>query len=288
MAFIIVMMVFAVTACEDQPPTEYVPRPFLEAYLLVGEPIDNITVAVSQPLTEPFDYSRMMVADAEVVVTANGVEYPLTYTEQGGIGHYRFRDTTYLVQPETRYGIHVRMRDGSVMSAETTTPQRIDWITPPRDVLQYPQDTTVLVSPDSLRISWSAGNTAEYIIRVKVLDTLGYGIYLDPATSESNERTNNLMFEDPESPAFYSTARWGFIQTSQAPTVWAAFRWFGRNEVAILAADKALLDWFKSTQWGGASVEYRAEYSNVKGGIGVFGSAAVISRELFLLKRKKA
>ncbi len=284
-AVIIVLMVISLSACEDQPPTDYIPRPFLQAYLLVGEPLDDVVVAVSQPLTEPFDYSRMMVADAEVIVSANGVDYPLTYTEQDGVGRYRFLDTTYTVQPETRYGIRVRMSDGSVMSAETTTPQRIEWIKPPRAILQYPQDTTILISPDSLRISWTAGNTPEYMIRVKVLDTLGYGTYLSPPSGEINGRTNNLPFEDPESPTFYTSTRWGFVQTSQAPTVWAAFRWYGRNEVAVLAADKALLDWFKSTQWGGPSVEYRPEYSNVRGGIGVFGSASVIIREVFVLKR---
>jgi hypothetical protein len=152
-------------------------------------------------------------------------------------------------------------------------------------VLQYPQDTTQLFSPDSLRIAWTPGNSPEYIIRVTALDTLGYGSYLSPPTGEINERTNNLPFEDPGDPQFYTRIRWGFIQVSQAPTVWAAFRWYGKNEVAILAADKPLLDWFKATQWGGRSVEYRDQYSNVQGGLGVFGSASVAAKEVFLQKR---
>jgi hypothetical protein len=123
---------------------------------------------------------------------------------------------------------------------------------------------------------------------VTVLDTLGYGMYLDPPTDEINERTNNLPFEDPDDPPFYTKIRWGFIQANQAPTVWAAFRWYGRNEVSILAADKALLDWFKATQWGGRTVEYRAQYSNVRGGLGVFGSASIVSQEVLVLKRKRS
>ncbi len=286
MILLTAITVLAVTACEDQPPTDYLPVPYLEAYLLVDQPIDNIVVAISQPLTEAFDYASMMSADAEVVISANGVDYPLAYNVRDGVGSYRFPDTTYRVQPETRYSIRVRMADGTTMSAETTTPKKIAWTIPPRPVLQYPQDTTQLFSPDSLRIAWTAGNAAEFIIRVTVLDTLGYGMYLTPPTAEINARTNNVPFEDPEDPPFYTRTRWGFIQTNQAPTVWAAFRWYGRNEVAILAPDKALLDWFKATQWGGRSVEYRPEYSNVRGGIGVFGSASVAAQELFLVKRK--
>lgn len=273
--------------CEDQPPTDYIPAPFLEAYLVVDQPIENIVVGISQPITERFDYARMMTSSAEVVISADGRDYPLVYVESNGVGTYRYPDSTFKVLPETRYEIRVRMPDGTIMQAETTTPKRIEWVSRPRDVLQYPQDTTQLFSPDSLRIAWTPGNSPEYIIRVTVLDTLGYGSYLMPVTGEINERTNNLPFEDPGDPQFYTKTRWGFIQTSQAPTVWAAFRWYGRNEVAILAADKALLDWFKATQWGGRSIEYRAQYSNVRGGVGVFGSAAMIQHEVFVLKRNK-
>lgn len=274
-------------ACEDQPPTDYVPVPFLEGYLIVDEPVEGIVVAVSQPITERFDYGSMMARNAEVVLSANGVDHPLTYVERDGVGTYRSVDTTLRVQPETQYRIRVRMGDGTTMTAETTTPQRITWVIPPRDILQYPQDTTQLFSPDSLRIAWTPGNSPEYIIRVTVLDTLGYGRYLTPPTEEINERTNNLPFEDPGDPQFYTRIRWGFIQVSQAPTVWAAFRWYGRSEVAILAPDKALLEWFKATQWGGRSVEYRDQYSNVQGGLGVFGSASVAAKEVLLLKRQR-
>ncbi len=282
--FLILSVLIFSAACEDQPPTDYVPVPYLEGYLEVDEPIDNVVVAISQPLTVAFDYAGMMARDAEVVVSADGVDFPLTYVEREGGGSYRYADTTYRVQPETRYSIRVRLADGNSMTAETVTPKRIEWIIPPRMVLEYPEDTTSLFSPDSLRISWTPGNSLEYIIRATVLDTLGYGEYLTPATEEINARTNNIPFEEPDDANFYTSTRWGFVQTSQAPTVWAAFRWYGRNEIAILAPDKALLDWFKATQWGGRSVEYRPEYSNVQGGVGVFGSASIITQDLLLLK----
>jgi hypothetical protein len=284
---VLFLLALSFSGCEDQPPTDYIATPFLEAYLIVDQPIEDVVVAISQPITEVFDYEQMMAADADVVLSSEGVDYPLQYVVEDGIGRYRYPDTTVKVQPKTRYVIRVSLPDGSVMRAETVTPERIVWTIPPREVLQYPQDTTVLVSPDSLRISWTAGNSREYIIRVKVLDTLGYGKYLTPATEEINERTNNIPFEEPNDPTFYTRTRWGFVQTNQAPTVWAAFRWYGRNEVAILATDTPMIEWFKATQWGGRSVQYREEFSNVEGGIGILASASIVTREVLVLKRKK-
>lgn len=284
---LLALAVLTVSACEDQPPTDYVAAPFLEAYLIVGQPIENVVVAVSQPITERFDYAAMMASGAEVVISGDGRDFPLIYRVTDGIGTFRAADSSYHVRPRTQYDIRVRMPDGSVLQAETTTPAQIEWMVEPRAVLQYPDDTTQLFSPDSLRLAWTRGNSIEYIIRVTTLDTLGYGMYLSPPTDEINGRTNNLPFEDPGDPQFYTKIRWGFVQATQIPTVWAAFRWYGRNEVAILAPDKPLLDWFKATQWGGRSVEYREQYSNVRGGLGVFGSASIITKDVLLLKRPK-
>lgn len=286
-SMVLLVVAVAFTACEDEPPTTYDPVPFLEAYLTVDKPVQGIIVAISQPITEPFDYGDMMISDAEVTLSAKGVDYELRYVERNGVGSYLLPDSSITVKPDTRYEITVRLPNGKSMYAETVTPQRIGWITPPREFLQYPQDTTRLFSPDSLRIEWTPGNSTEYIVRVRVLDTLGYGRYLDPPVVEKNERTNNIPFEEPDDPTFYTFTRWGFVQTSRAPTVWAAFRWFGLNEVAILAPDKPMLDWFKSTQWGGRSVVYRPEYSNVEGGVGIFASASIVRQNVFVLKNKK-
>ncbi|MCZ7557671.1 MAG: hypothetical protein M5R41_14835 [Bacteroidia bacterium] len=287
LSMLLVPLAFVLLACEDQPPTDYDPKPFLEVYLIVDEPIQNVIVGISQPITQKFDYAAMMDRAAEVVIQSPEGSYALQFMIGDGVASYAYPDTSVRIKPETEYTIRVRTSDGSVMTARTVTPKRMSWIIPPREVLQYPQDTTILFSPDSLRISWTSASVPEYLVRVNVLDTLGYGKYLQTPTDETNERTNNLPFEDPDDPQFYTSTRWGFIQTTQAPTVWAAFRWYGRNEVAILAPDKALADWFKATQWGGRSVEYRPEYSNISGGVGVFGSASVVAREVFVLKRKK-
>jgi hypothetical protein len=181
--------------------------------------------------------------------------------------------------------LRVELVDGTVMSAETTTPQRIMWTKPPAQVLQYPSDTVALPSPDSLHIAWTPVPASEYLIRVRCGDTLGYGAYLTPPTPEINGRTNNLsMFEGPEDPSFYSVLRWGYVQSSTVPTVWTAFRWYGMHDIAVLVPDAWFLAWFKATQWAG-NVQYNKQYSNIRGGLGVFASASIIENRAFVLKR---
>jgi hypothetical protein len=258
----------------------------VQGYLFVDQPIRDIVISMSQPIDQPFDELRGIVRDADVRIETGDEELRLQFRDDEHGGSYFFPDTSYLVQPETEYRLHVRLSDGQELRAATLTPQRIEWVVRPKEVLQYPQDTVNLPSPDSLRISWTWGNNTEFLIRVTALDTLGYGMYLTPPTSELNGRTNNLSaFEDPEDPQFYSFTRWGYVQFTMVPTVWSAFRWYGRNEVAILAGDTWFLNWFKSVQWGGRSVEYRPQYSNIEGGLGSFSSASVITQEVFLLKR---
>lgn len=289
-SFRFVLLLFSalilLTACEDAPPTDYHPKPYVQAFLFIDQPIEKIAISISQPIDQPFDKLKGVVRDADVRIEVGDETLQLVFREDEEGGTYYYPDTSRLVQPGTEYKLRVALADGTELQAATQTPQRIEWVVRPRDVLQYPQDTVNLVSPDSLRISWTRGNNTEFLIRVTVLDTLGYGMYLAPPTAEVNDRTNNASrFEDPEDPQFYSSTRWGYVQFNMVPTVWTAFRWYGRNEVAIIAGDLWFLNWFKSVQWGGRSVEYRPQYSNIRGGLGIFASASIITHDTFVLKR---
>jgi hypothetical protein len=284
---LIALAVFCTAGCEDEPPTSYIPVPYIEGYLFVDRPIEGIVVAMSQSLGASYEHGSAMIPNADVIITSEGVSRTLVYRAQENAGSYYLPDTTIHVKPETSYSISVRFPNGTLCTGETTTPARISWTREPSPVLQYPSDTVNLPSPDSLRIGWTPGSTVEYLIRVRCVDTAGYGAYLTPSTGEENGRTNNFShFETPEVNTFYGTTRWGFVQTTGAPTVWTAFRWYGRNTVAILSADKHFIDWFKLTRFSGAP-QFNSEFSNINGGAGVFGSAALVEKEVFLVKRKR-
>ncbi len=279
---VVTLIVFS--GCEDEPPTDYIPKPYIQAYLLVGQPIEDIIVATTQPIDEAYDFVGSLVPDAEVSIEVDGSVLQLAYREDIDGGRYFCPDTTVLVEAETLYRLKVLMPDGTTVSAETTTPQEIQWTLKPAAHVQYPDDTTRLQANDSLRARWTSGNSAEYLVRVMVLDTINYGAYLEPATGESNTRTNSRGGKNDNK---YSSTRWGYAASNRTRLAWTSFTWHGKNNVTIMAPDYWFLEWFKSVQFSRISAEYDTQESNVVGGIGVFGSASILSQDVFLLKNNR-
>lgn len=294
-AFFLALAFVLLPACEDAPPTDYVARPFVQGYLLVGDPIQDIVVALSQPIDQVYDYPGSLVRDAEVSIEFGGRTLPLHFHEGPGGGSYRCADSSVRVLPGTTYRLLVRMPGGGIVQAETTTPQDIEWVLEPPSRMQYPKDTTRLAPSDSLRMRWTPGGNSEYLVRVMVLDTVDYGRYLDQPTVEANARTGGSGGgggpgsggPNAKGSVNYSVTRWTFVAQDRYLIPWTAFSWFGRHEVAVFAADRWFLEWFKSVQFSRLSPEYDPQESNIVGGLGVFGSAAVLRKELFLLKNER-
>jgi hypothetical protein len=295
LALSLTLAFFLLTACEDAPPTDYVARPFIQGYLLVGEPIQDIVVALSQPIDQVYDYPGSIVHGAEVSIEFDGQTLPLRFREGPGGGSYHSTDSSMRVLPGTTYRLLVRMPDGGIVRAETTTPQDIDWVLEPPARLMYPKDTTRLAASDSLRMRWTPGGNTEYLVRVMVLDTVDYGRYFVPPTVEENARTGGSSSgggpgsggRGEKGAVNYSVTRWTFVAQDRYQIPWTAFSWYGRHEVTVFAADHWFLEWFKSVQFSRLSPEYDPQESNIVGGLGVFGSAAVIRKELFLLKNER-
>lgn len=274
----------AASGCEDPVPTDYVPQYVFTGYMIVDEPIQGILLTQSQAPLDTFTYKRGEISDAQIRIWTGQDTFNLVFKPtEAGFSTYYFPDTTVLVQPNTTYHMEAHLADGSTLRSETTTPERIEWVQPPREILQYPIDTLKLPSPDSLKLIWTkAPGISEYFISVQSLDTLEYGKYLDPPTTEKNRRIERF-FED-NAPRYNDIVRWGFLQNVEVNVVWVAFKWFGLHEVTVYAPDPALLEWFKQLQFGGN--QYQTLLSNIDGGIGVFGSASVIRQRTFMLKNQ--
>jgi len=280
------LVALASTGCEDLPPNDYVPQYIVQGYLVVDQPIAGIKVMRSQSVTDTFHLANSAVTDADVRIIVDGQALKLDYRpDSSGTGEYFFADSSLKVQPNLLYSIEVRTTDGTLLTGQTLTPERISWIRAPKSTLQYPLDTLNLPSPDSLSLAWTrSGNRSEYLISVRCLDTLDYGRYLEPSTGELNRRIER-SFEGSDAPDYKDVSRWGFILNTETPTVWVAFKWFGRHEVTVWAADDNFVKWFKLTHWSG-NPQYDPLLGNIHGGLGVFASAATASAETFILKNQ--
>jgi hypothetical protein len=284
--FTMLLTGFVLTSCEDDVPNEYIMRKYVEAFLIVGEPIQGIKLMETQPLDKSFDLDAGWIKDASVIIISEGNTYNLAFGNSTPKGYY-LPDNSVLVKPGVKYELEITLNDGTKITAETTTPNgNMQWVRPPKNEVYYPKDTTKLPGNDSLDLEWTGvQGTYFYILSVICQDTLEYGKYLTPSNpNEKNRRAFNNFVKD-NNDYFLDIPSWNFIANTKTPTVWLAFKWFGPQRVTIYAPDYNFLRWFlQSTNFSGNESD-PLKYS-VNNAIGVFGSAIKLSADFFLYKNQ--
>ncbi len=288
---IIILTILALNSCEDPIPTDYVPQNYLEAALLVGQPIDDIVLMRSQPINALFDYEKSLIRDAEVIITGDDKEFKLQIDPTGIRGYYSKED--YRIKGNTRYNIEVRMPDGSRITGSTLTPDTVFWVRDLPEYIQYPIDTVKKESKDT--IIWDGIPTpidesgivsgGYWGVSVKALDTLEYGIYLD---NVPNREKNRRLFRANANPdndwRYKELTRWVILPSFKTPVVWNYFKWYGLHEIAIYNMDNNYLKWYLQRF---VQSEFDPNLSTVEGnGIGVFGSMNAIRDTFFLIKNQ--
>lgn len=267
-------------SCGDDVPTDYKPENFVEAVLIVGEPIRGIIVMRTQPVTAKFNYYNSLIKDAEVVIKGEGREFKLDFNTDTLAPGYYSPESTYLVKANTKYSISIKLNDGSLLSGETTTPGQVEWAQKIKSQFQFPFDTLKLPATDT--IFWT--NVADvnfYNITIKCLDTLEYGKYLTPQTNEKNRRVYKPFINDEE--YYYDRSEIAFIPNTKSSVVWNVFKWFGKHEVYISAPDWNYTRWFLQHV---SSSQVNPLLGSIEGGIGVFGSMSVARDTVVLLKNR--
>lgn len=280
--FAIVLDLLLLVSCEDVPSTDYIPEYYVEAFLIVDEPIDMIRIERTQSLSDTFKLSNALVSDAIVKILVDDKELLLKYRDTGDVDRrgYFFFDTSYKVEPNKLYRLEIQTADGKRITGETQTPERIEWETIPPDSLNFPNDTINFKDITPFKIRWKpVKNILYYLVSVKCLDTLEYGKYLSPATEEKNQKVYNPNpNEDPD------VTNWDAVPNIEYPLFWLIFKWYGKQRIFVYAPDFNFLRWvfqhFRGSQ-------INTLLTSVDGGIGVFGSASRVSANLFLKKPKK-
>ncbi|MBU3679946.1 MAG: DUF4249 family protein [Candidatus Kapabacteria bacterium] len=275
------------SGCEDPVPTDYKEEIMLEGLLLVGEPLQDVRILKTLPVTDTFSFERASLPDAKISVFADGVSIPMEFIPDSRGGTYRAVDTSYRVKAATLYSVAVRA-NGATLTASTRTPATFAWITPPKTWIRFPQADSLLTAvDDSLLVTWSPVQGTElYIIGLTCLDTLGYGAYLDPPTSDTNLRTVRPkpdFFDRSGTLIANERTTLGATPFTTSQTVWGVFRWYGQHELRVYAPDGAFLEWFYLVG-GGRRSSYDYRLGNIRGGLGVWGSASLIKQRSFLLK----
>jgi hypothetical protein len=277
--FLIVML--GLNSCQDNGVQEYIPRTIIEGILIVDQPIENIKVIKTQPVFEKYNYEKALIRDAKVFVKGDGKVFELIIDPTGEKGYYS-QDKSYLIKPNTEYTLEIILNDNSVMKGKTVTPERTEWIIRPKEFIQYPMDTLKLKATDTIK--WKPIKDLNYyMLNIKCLDTLNYGIYLTPQTTEMNRRCYNLVTEDKDGEEFKEISESPFIDNSQSSVVWNVFKWFGKHEISVYAMDANMIKWYlQSFNFR----EFDQRLNSITDGYGCFGSASMIKDTSILLKNQ--
>lgn len=276
-----------ITSCEDPIPTDYTEELVIEGFAIVGEPLANIRIMRTLPVSDTFSFAKASLPDAVVRVYANGSEIPMEFVADTLGGTFRAKDTSYRVTPSTSYEIRVAAL-GKSLEATTITPIALSWIQEGPRFAQFPNpDSLLFPGADSLVVSWTpVPKTEFYIIGLECLDTLGYGKYLTPPTTDTNTRTPRPkpdFFNREGTLVSKERIVFGGTLFTASQTIWGVFRWHGLHELKIYAPNKEFLEWFYQVGSGRRS-SYDYRLSNIKGGLGVWGGASVIKTQKFVLK----
>lgn len=273
--------VLLVVSCGDPVPTDYQEELVVEGFVFVGEPIRDIRVLRTLPITDTFRFVNASIRDALVRITADGVPLDVEFVSDSLGGTYRVTDQQYRAVAGVTYAIEVTAV-GKTITGSTTTPDTLAWVKEPKDTLQYPGRLFELTRNDSLEVAWTAvPGVGQYVVAVECIDTLGYGEYLSPMTTDSNRRLRDQDRFDDGTLIASERVRFGFSILTRAPTVWSVFKWFGRQEIRVYAGDQAFQEWFRMVGFGRRST-YDYRLSNIKGGLGTWASASLIRKATFL------
>lgn len=273
------LFTFVFISCEDPIPMDYKQEKIVEAYLYVGQPINNILLRNSIALSDSIQYQKSIITDAIVKIFVDKDTFNLDFDFANNSGYY-YNNKNYLVEPDKKYNIKIIFKDGKEVVAETFTPNISEWIKKVNKNVQYPLDSISAISTDT--ISWSAvPKQSYYLLSVICLDTLNYGTYQNPPTNELNRRIERSFRSEN---FFKEIGFFTLIPNTKSSVVWSAFKWYGKHEVAISSIDWNMTRWFLQVQ---ASREYSPLLGSVSGdAIGVFGSAAATRDTFFLVKNQ--
>lgn len=283
---LISLIIIGFASCADEIPNIYEPEYFVEAYLIVGEPIQNIILMKSQPLADSFSYSSSLISDAEEVKISSGDNDFILDFKDDSIPGYYYHDENYLVLPQTEYKLRITLKDGTIITGSTYTPSEFAWVKPLKEQVQYPKDSINLPEDESLKIEWDSSSSPlekYYLIRSKCLDTTYYGKYLKPPAAEYNRRVYKPYGHNSR---YYNDVNmyFGPLPNTKTVFVWSVLKWFGVYELSVYRPDINYLAWFIQMQ---RESFYNPRLGTIEGAIGVFGSASVIKDTTFIIKNQK-
>lgn len=264
-------------SCEETLVAEFEPQIVLEGYLYANEPMDSIVIRQTLAITS----SDSIVYVPNAIVTFSFDDQDIRLIEKQDLPGRYFPPSPIVIEASKTYRIRVEAL-GQVATSETTVPLpiRLDsakiedrWLSITEiDTVDYPKDRDEL-SRQGVRLWWSKSQTAK-----------GYG--LEAVTFDSTAEIIDMDPEDDNFPDSNALGRYRFFILSNSEQIlWRQFRRYGVNTIRALALDRNLQDFALGLYLTGSQFDNNTLH--VDGGLGVFGSAARASMQVYMKKTQQ-
>jgi len=271
----------------DNTPTEvedYNPEPYLTAFMVNGEPVDEIWLERIAPLDvyyRPEDYgirnAAIKIFEIDGIDTLHFQDDP----QQIGSGHYIPAAGESLIPRSLgHYRIEARTPQGEFLWAESHMPAELDSVAIfllDDDGSFTPVSEGDTLNRDMPNLYWawtpvdSAGGYQGLITALLPKSEL---VGLDP---------DWRPVETPEDTAYCSRSGWMVMRWDQTQITlpWLYFEWQGPTRVELFAVNGQYYDYLFSLYMIDSGQVNRPQY-NVHGGLGVFGLISKYAMNIYM------
>jgi hypothetical protein len=263
--------------------------------LVANRQLPEVRLSTTNPINNVYSFEDVAVANAEVQIRLlqkdnSTIDEVFTYSsDSAGIYH---ANLGHKVEPDRTYQLHISLNGGSdIITASTTAPESFEVIS---EVL----DTIVYQSTERLEITLSKTssftNQSVFIFNTlaqqpipKNLTPLYYDLYIQEEDSlEAEKRLAEFSITSSRllNEANFSNNTDGTV-TIRYP--WIAVAFYGDNKLVASTVDNNIYDFIRSesVQLGGSTLspgEIQNAITRINGGIGIFGSMASDTIDVFI------
>jgi len=274
----------------------------VDVTMQTGKPFPVVLLTRAMRPDEPFFLANWIVVGATVVITDALTGVTMTYTEGVEGGRYYPNAPDVLVAPGHTYNLRVTTREGEVLTATTTTPERFiidNWVLKDDtgsnvirtlrtflelgDSVYYAPENQLVYSEGLLEARFKDAAVPHYQVGIFSLDW-DSDLVIDPEFLDEEDLADLERYIS--SPPFIGDG--GSLRLP-----WFAIFYAGRYKLKIYALDRNWYDLVRSVPelgggptFGGNTGEgFESPIFHINGGIGLFGSASADSIGFFIHPR---
>ena len=259
---LITVLILFIVGCQDNPVIPEEEQLVLQAYLNAAEPVTDISVMLSKPLTSA-DTLNTPISTASVLLYKNNTSYVLTLSTQEP-GKYYYAGGDLSVQPTEQYKIEVQY-NGITSTAETIVPVKPENLSLNISTMTFTTETMTepfgsgtmqrITTSDSMVISWTNPTGEAFYVVVESVDPNRTVLQSDTMARLMDRR----FVTEPMREDHYRVFDRDLNYT-------------GKHKITVYRVNQEYVNLYKSRQQDSRSLN--EPITNVKNGLGIFTAFA--------------